>query len=102
MRAIYHLQIKKDLRAALAYYDLEGGSKLGDRFLDEVESTVRQATQNPQGFHFADDELRRAPLNSFPYHFLFEEADGYIHFLVLRHDKRHPSHGLRRRRAKWG
>ena len=100
MQVIYHQQIKRDLRIALTFYDAEGGSKLGDRFFDEVESTVAQVTRNPQGFHFADDGLRRAALTSFPYHFLFEEGEGFIHFLVFRHDKRHPSHGLRRRRAK--
>lgn len=100
MRIIYHQQIKRDLRIALAFYDAEGGSKLGDRFFDEVECAVAQVTRNPQGFHFADDGLRRAALNSFPYHFLFEEGEGYVHFLVLRHDKRHPGHGLGRRRME--
>lgn len=33
----------------------------------------------------------------FPYHFLYEEDQRKIRFLVLRHDKRHPNFGLRRR-----
>ncbi len=78
MRVIYHQQIKRDLRIALTFYDAEGGSKLGDRFFDEVEITVAQVMRNPQGFHFADDGLRRAALSSFPYHFLFEEGEGFI------------------------
>jgi hypothetical protein len=98
MRLIFHQQIKRDLRAALSFYDTEGGSKLGDRFFAEAEAVVAEVTRNPKMFHFVDDGLRRAALTSFPYHFLLEEGEGFIHFLVLRHDKRHPAFGLKRRR----
>lgn len=98
MRIIFHQQIKRDLRAALAFYDAEGGSKLGDRFFEEVESIITDVTRNPTMFHFVDDGLRRASLHAFPYHFLFEENGDFVHFLVLRHDRRHPGYGMRRRR----
>ena len=100
MRVIFHQLIKKDLRAALGYYDGEGGSRLGDRFFSEVEAVVAEVRTNPRGFHFADEGLGRAGLRSFPYHFLDEEGESFIQFLVLRHDQRHPSFGLRRER--WG
>lgn len=101
MRVIFHQLIKKDLRAALGYYDAEGGSRLGDRFFDEVETVVEAVRANPRGFRFIEAGLRRAGLQSFPYHFIFEESDVFIHFLVLRHDRRHPGFGLRRvRRAR--
>jgi hypothetical protein len=66
MDIVYHQQIRRDLRAALAYYDAEGGRRLGDRFFDEVEATVARVNENPQGYHFAADGLRRAGLDSFP------------------------------------
>lgn len=100
MRVIFHQRIKSDLRSALSFYDEEGGSKLGDRFFAQVEFVVAEVTRNPKAFHFADEGLRRVGLASFPYHFLFEEGEGFVHFLVLRHDKRHPSFGSRRRRLK--
>jgi plasmid stabilization system protein ParE len=99
MIVIFHKLIKKDLRAALTYYDSEGGAKLGDRFFDDVEATITRVVQNPKHFHFADDGLRRVALGEFPYHFLYEEHDETIQFLVLRHDKRHPRFGLRRQRS---
>lgn len=98
MRVIFHHRIQSDLRSALAFYDAEGGSKLGDRFFAEVEAVVSGVSGNPRGFHFADEGLRRAGLAAFPYHFLFEEGEDFVHFLVFRHDKRHPGFGLRRRR----
>ena len=53
--------------------------------------------RNPQGFHFIEEVKRRVPLESFPYHFVFEEKVREVRFLVLRHDKRHPAFGWRRR-----
>ncbi|MBK1884642.1 type II toxin-antitoxin system RelE/ParE family toxin [Luteolibacter pohnpeiensis] len=97
MEVIYHRRIQKDIRAALAFYEDEGGNKLGDRFFAEAEETVGRVIQNPQGFHFVTSKLRRASFDSFPYHFLYEEEHGQVRFLVLRHDKRHPNFGLRRR-----
>jgi hypothetical protein len=97
MEIIYHRGIKRDLRSALAFYDTEGGRKLGDRFFAEAEGAVASVLENPKRFHWIDDGLRRVGLSSFPYHFVFEENERRVRFLVLRHDKRHPSFGLRRR-----
>ncbi len=94
---IYHRRVQKDLRAALAFYDAEGGNRLADRFFDEAEGAVQKAAANPERFHFVDDGLRRVKLESFPFHFLYEVNPHRIRFLVLRHDIRHPRFGLGRR-----
>jgi hypothetical protein len=94
---IFHRRIQKDIRSALVFYDDEGGAKLGDRFFSEAEQATMEVVKNPEGFHFVASGLRRASLKSFPYHFVFEVVEGEIRFLVLRHDKRHPDFGLRRR-----
>jgi plasmid stabilization system protein ParE len=97
VEVVHHRLVKHDLRAALAYYEAEGGRRLGDRFFEEVEKAIARVLRNPRGFHFVEQGLRRAPLKSFPYHILYEETDTTVHFLVLRHDQRHPSFGLARR-----
>jgi len=97
MEIVFHRRIQSDLRTALAFYEAEGGSRLGDRFFAEVEDAIAGALKNPRAFHFIDDDLRRASLKTFPYHFLYEENERAIRFLVLRHDKRHPRFGLKRR-----
>ena len=97
MDVIYHKQIKKDLRTALSYYDAEGGRKLGDRFFGDVEAVAAKVIENPQAFHLATGGLRRAALESFPYHLLYESDEQRVYFLVLRHDRRRPNFGLRRR-----
>jgi len=40
--------------------------------------------ENPRRFHFVAEGLHRAPLKSFPYHFLYEERNALVRFLVLR------------------
>lgn len=96
---IYHRLIQRDLRSALDYYDREGGVKLGDRFFNEVEFSISEVMKNPQGNHFSDGGLRRVSLKSFPYHFLYEVGDEIIWVAVLRHDRRHPNFGLRRKKT---
>jgi plasmid stabilization system protein ParE len=97
MEFIFHRRIQKDLRSALVFYEEEGGPKLGDRFFAEAEQATMEVVKHPEGFHFIANGLRRVSLKSFPYHFVFEVIDREIRFLVLRHDKRHPDFGLRRR-----
>lgn len=100
MTVSYHRLFQKDLSAALRYYDDEGGSTLGDRFFEEVEEAVRKVTVNPKRYHFIADGMRRASLRNFPYHMIFEENVARLKFLILRHDKRHPSFGMKRRYTK--
>ena len=66
------------------------------RFFAEAEDAATRVPRNPQGFHFIEEGRRRVSLESFPYHFVFEEKVREVRFLVLRHDKRHPAFGLRR------
>lgn len=96
MEFVFHRLFQRDLNAAIRYYDGEGGRELGDRFFLELEWTVGKVTQNPRRFHFAAGDLRRAALRKFPYHVLFEETPTRLKFLVLRHDRRHPSYGMNR------
>lgn len=97
MVVIYHRLFQRDLTAALRYYDDEGGSKLGDRFFEEIEAAVHRVASNPKSYHFVAEGMRRTPLRNFPYHIIFEESAERLKFLILRHDKRHPSFGMRRR-----
>ncbi|WP_338288233.1 hypothetical protein [Luteolibacter sp. LG18] len=97
MEVVFHRRIQADLRSALAFYETEGGCRLGDRFFAEAEDAVAAALKNPKSFHFAAEGLRRVATKTFPYHFLYEEDAQRIRFLVLRHDKRHPRFGLNRR-----
>ena len=97
MEVVYHRLFQRDVNSAVRYYDGEVGPELGDRFFAELERTVERAVANPKRFHFIAEGLRRACLKDFPYHILYEESGTKLKFLVLRHDRRHPSYGLNRR-----
>ncbi|MGL4400076.1 MAG: type II toxin-antitoxin system RelE/ParE family toxin [Luteolibacter sp.] len=98
MEVIYHRLVVRDLRVALNYYELEGGTKLADRFFAEVEGGILAISARPAGQHFSDGGYRRMALRSFPYHILYDVDSLGIWIGILRHDRRHPSYGLRRKR----
>lgn len=100
MEVIYHRLVVRDLRMALNYYELEGGTKLADRFFAEVEEGVAKIIAQPTAHYFSDDGYRRKALRSFPYHILYEVDALSIWIGILRHDRRHPSYGMRRKRQK--
>ena len=69
--AIFHKFVQRDMNGIIRYYADEAGMALADRFYVAFIVTVEKALKNPEHFH---------PLQG-----------------VLRHEKRHPSYGMRRR-----
>jgi plasmid stabilization system protein ParE len=94
---IFHRLIQRDMDGILRYYREEASDSVADRFFSGFLQTVDRALSNPKGFHFANPVYRRAAIPGFPYHFLYREMSYGIRVLVLRHDRRHPSFGMRRR-----
>ena len=97
MNLRFHPAIQTDLKLALEYFDREGGPKLGDRFFAEVQAAKDRIAAGPTHFGFFKDDIRRAKLRMFRYHFLFRITRGEVRVLVLRHNRRHPEFGLSRR-----
>lgn len=97
MNLHFHRAVQTDVRQALEYFDREGGTRLGDRFFAEVQATKDRIAANPTHFGFFTDDLRRARLKVFRYHFLFRIVGDDVRILVLRHNRRHPEFGLTRR-----
>lgn len=97
MALIFHKLVQRDLRIVLRYYEEEVGVELADQFFDELHRLVREVEQNPTKFHLIHDEIRRANLYRFPYHLLFKCSGESIRVLVLRHHKRRPAFGRRRK-----
>jgi plasmid stabilization system protein ParE len=92
-----HPLVQRDLRQILNHYTEEGGSRLADRFFNEVEVMVAQISKNPERFHFIDDRYRRANFSTFPYHFIFESNLAGPRITILRHHRRNPRYGRNRR-----
>ncbi len=98
MKIVYHLLVQKDVQDAVGFYN-EQRAGLGDEFFDQVLLTVSKIRANPEqnGFWLNSRSVRRKHLRRFPFAVLFEVLPLKIKVICLRHDKRSPAFGLRRR-----
>lgn len=96
---IFHPLVQRDLLSVLGYYEEESGLELADRFFDAFLAIIDLAEANPRRYHPVEGSphFRRAPIPRFPFHFIYRETAYGIRVSVLRHDKRHPAFGMRRR-----
>ena len=96
MNLIIHPGVRRDVREVLDYYN--GRSETaGDRFYQELMAALDTLTLHPERFHFIGEQYRRYNFDKFPYHLIFDIQGDRVRLLVLRHHKRHPAFGLKRR-----
>lgn len=95
-KLVFQRLVQRDMNEILRYYLDEAGEEVASRFYQTFLQVADHALRDPEYFHPASALLRRAPLPGFPYHFLYRNTGQGIRILVLRHDRRNPSYGLRR------
>ncbi|HEY3151336.1 MAG TPA: hypothetical protein VGK65_06710 [Candidatus Binatia bacterium] len=66
-------------------------------FTPELRHYMRQAAERPESFPIRERDFRRVNLQRFPYHFLFRIVGDVVRILVVRHHRRRPTVGIRRR-----
>ncbi|MBN1671376.1 MAG: type II toxin-antitoxin system RelE/ParE family toxin [Kiritimatiellae bacterium] len=96
MRLRYHPSVQRDVSEILGYYQ-DISTRLSDEFWDEFMDAVESVRENPTRHHFDQSGLRRCNLHRFPYHILFRIRGDCVRILVVRHHRRRPSCGTRRR-----
>jgi plasmid stabilization system protein ParE len=97
MRVRLHRKVRAEVDKIMDHYEAAAGPHLADEFYSELFSLIRKASQQPGRFRAIEGDLRRANLRRFPYHFLFRVVGDDLRVLVVRHHRRHPSLGLKRR-----
>jgi len=97
MKLVYHRLAVRDVRQILDHYESEAGSHLADRFFNDLLATIAKALGTPRHFPPLGEVMRRANLQDFPYHFLYEENPWGIKVVEVRHHRRNPAYGMRRR-----
>lgn len=97
MRLEFHRQVASDISRIMDYYEAVSGSKLADEFYAELQAFFRKASESPESYSLREDDLRRVNLERFPFHFFFRIVNERVRVLVVRHHRRQPSTGLRRR-----
>ena len=98
MKVTYHPRVQNDITQAMSYYEEVAGDRVADDFWEELITTIEHTRAHPTKAHFADCGMRRVNLSRFPFHFLYELLDDRIRIIVVRHHKRSPSFGTKR---KW-
>jgi len=93
----YHRLAVRDVRQILDHYETEAGDGLADRFFETLLAVLEKARASRLCYPPLGLRLRRANLPGFPYHVLYEETASVVKVLVVRHHRRHPNYGLRRK-----
>ena len=93
----FHKQVASDISRIMDYYENVAGPALAEEFYAELQSHFQKAADSPESYSIRERDLRRVNLKRFPYHFLFRIVGDAVRILVVRHHRRHPSLGIRRR-----
>jgi plasmid stabilization system protein ParE len=97
MRLVLHPQVYSDIDKIMEYYEATATPELANDFYVELRRFMAQAASRPESFSIRERDIRRVNLERFPYHFLFRIVGDAVRVLVVRHHRRHPSFGIRRR-----
>jgi len=97
MRLILHPKVYSDIDKIMQYYEQVAAPELADEFYAELRHFIQAAVERPESFSIRDRDIRRVNLRRFPYHFLFRVVGDAVRILVVRHNRRHPFLGIRRR-----
>lgn len=97
MRLILHPKVYSDIDEIMERYERVAIPQIADDFYAELRRFMAAAAKRPESFSIRERDIRRVNLERFPYHFLFRIVGDAVRILVVRHHKRHPSLGMRRR-----
>ncbi|MDB6073276.1 MAG: hypothetical protein JWO89_916 [Verrucomicrobiaceae bacterium] len=95
----YHPAAQRDVNDNIDHYRKEGGAALADRFFAELVTRLNEIAAFPDRFSFylAHPFIRRACLHRFPHLILFRILRDRVRVTVIKHEKRDPNFGLRRK-----
>ena len=85
-----------DLGAAARWYDRERAG-LGGEFVTAVAAAVAGLAHGPERFPVVHGDLRRAPVDRFPYALTFRMVRGIVRVVACTHYRRHPGRWQERR-----
>src|SRR5262245_773667 len=95
MRYSFHPAADRELLRAFNHYQ-DLGERLGYRLLDEVESAIRLLLEYPEAAPRVMAEVRRYPLNRFPYSIFYRLRKDHLRILAVAHQSRRPLYWIGR------
>jgi plasmid stabilization system protein ParE len=97
MKIELHPAAEADVAFAAAFYEREGSPVLAARFVAEFERVARLLAAHPEIGTERPKGRKSFPANGFPYSVVYRAIPNGIRILVVRHDRRRPEFGQRRR-----
>jgi plasmid stabilization system protein ParE len=97
VKVTLHPSTQRDLDATFEHYGEEGGMALALRFVDEFERVARLLVSQPGLGAPCDRERRVHGLITYQYAVVYRPVRDGNRVLVVRHRRRHPDYGMRRR-----
>ena len=91
MRFIYHPEADAEVIESARYYNSRQGG-LGGRFLVMVDKAVDSILEDPTRLPLVDDEVRRCPVDQFPYSIVFAVVGDTVIVIAVAHHSRDPDY----------
>jgi plasmid stabilization system protein ParE len=98
MEVRYLKEAVEDIREALEYLG-DRSPSTADRFSHELSAVVAKIARHPDfGFPYGK-HYRKSPLKSLPWALVYRAdiKDCAVWIVIVRHDRRHPAFGMKRR-----
>lgn len=84
MKYTFHPHAEKELEELESYYDVID-KKLGDRFRQEIKTTLSRISKFPNAWQPLSNINRRCQLNDFPYGIVYRLEFNSIYVLAVAH-----------------
>ncbi|MEN0003939.1 MAG: type II toxin-antitoxin system RelE/ParE family toxin [Bacteroidota bacterium] len=85
----FHSLAREELREAYQYYETQQVG-LGDRFFEELDRIFDLIVDNPKLFAVDFEEIRKAPIQTFPFTIYYEAQDNDVFVYSVFHQGREP------------
>jgi len=91
MELLWHEEAKAEVNAAAAFYQ-EKQPGLAQRFIDNLEGTLRRIQRHPLAYRVVENDVRKSRVPHFPYGVIFRVLSGHIEIIAVMHLRRAPGY----------
>lgn len=88
---VFNFEAEEEMMASANYYASKAEG-LGIKFLDEIDTALKQISLNPYGWPIITGQVRRYLLHRFPFGLLYQVYADQIYILAVMHLHREPNY----------
>ncbi len=95
MKLLWHEQARAEADAAAAFYTTKRPG-LAQRFLDDLEDTLRRIQRHPQAYRRVEGDVRKCKVAHFPYGVIYRIRSDSVEIIAVMHIRRSPGYWRQR------